>query len=552
MKDLFSALAPGSREWSLAESVDFQRLPAHIAVIMDGNGRWAKRRGLPRAAGHRAGVEAVRTAVDTCARLGLEALTLYAFSTENWKRPRAEVDMLWRLLRIYLRKELPEIVRNNIQFTCIGRTAALPPRVRAELESAVESTAANSGMRLNVAINYSGRAEIVDAVNALLDDARLEGRLERLRIGEETLASRLYTAGLPDPDLLIRTSGEMRISNFLLWQIAYSEIYVTATLWPDFRRTDLFEAILDYQKRDRRFGGLGESRERDPLAARRRKRSGPSPPRARVNRARSRVAQPAMKRVLTSLVLAPIFVYVTLWAPTPVFLAVVAIVAVLCFHEYAGLVSNHGLRPPGIFGYAAGLLVLFLPRPDWLLLVLIALLALALALASRDLADALPFAAALLLGVLYVFGCLRGAIALRGLPRSGPFWLLFALSVNWAGDIAAFYVGRAIGRHKLAPAVSPAKTWEGAAASTLLSLLYAYFYFSYLLKEVPLAWVFAIAAAGNIAGQIGDLCESAIKRGAGVKDSGSMLPGHGGWLDRIDSSLFALPVIYYISSLFAR
>ncbi len=262
MNDLFSALIPGSREWSLAESIDPRRLPAHIAVIMDGNGRWAKRRSLPRAAGHRAGVEAVRTTVDACARLGVGALTLYAFSTENWKRPRAEVDMLWRLLRIYLRKELPEIVRNNIQFTCMGRIEALPVQVRAELESAVESTSKNRGMRLNVAINYSGRAEIVDAVNAIVEDARLQGRLADLRIDEDALASRLYTAGLSDPDLLIRTSGEMRISNFLLWQIAYSEIYITATLWPDFRRTDLFQAILDYQKRDRRFGGLGESRER--------------------------------------------------------------------------------------------------------------------------------------------------------------------------------------------------------------------------------------------------------------------------------------------------
>ncbi len=262
MNDLFSALTPGSREWSLAESIDPRRLPAHIAVIMDGNGRWAKRRSLPRAAGHRAGVEAVRTTVDACARLGVGALTLYAFSTENWKRPRAEVDMLWRLLRIYLRKELPDIVRNNIQFTCMGRIEALPAQVRAELESAVESTSKNRGMRLNVAINYSGRAEIVDAVNAIVEDARLQGRLADLRIDEEALAARLYTAGLSDPDLLIRTSGEMRISNFLLWQIAYSEIYITGTLWPDFRRTDLFQAILDYQKRDRRFGGLGESRER--------------------------------------------------------------------------------------------------------------------------------------------------------------------------------------------------------------------------------------------------------------------------------------------------
>jgi undecaprenyl diphosphate synthase len=256
MKDLIEALKPGSKDWQLAQAIDPDRLPSHIAIIMDGNGRWARRRNLPRVAGHKAGVEPVRIAVETCSRLGIQVLTLYAFSVENWKRPRAEVDTLWRLLRLYLRRELPEIMRNGIRFTCMGRLDGLPPQVRLELEAAVEATAQNSGMRLNVAINYSGRAELVDALNAIVQDARLEGRLRDLRIDEQSIASRLYTAGLPDPDLLIRTSGEMRISNFLLWQIAYAELYVTDTLWPDFRRADLLHAILDYQKRDRRFGGL--------------------------------------------------------------------------------------------------------------------------------------------------------------------------------------------------------------------------------------------------------------------------------------------------------
>jgi undecaprenyl diphosphate synthase len=262
MKDLIEALKPGSKDWLLAEAVDPDRLPSHIAIIMDGNGRWARRRNLPRVAGHKAGVEPVRIAVETCTRLGIQALTLYAFSVENWKRPRAEVDTLWRLLRLYLRRELPEIMRNGIRFTCMGRLDGLPPQVRSELEAAVEATAQNTGMRLNVAINYSGRAELVDALNAIIEDARLEGRLRDLHIDEQSIASRLYTAGMPDPDLLIRTSGEMRISNFLLWQIAYAELYVTDTLWPDFRRADLLHAILDYQKRDRRFGGLSLDGER--------------------------------------------------------------------------------------------------------------------------------------------------------------------------------------------------------------------------------------------------------------------------------------------------
>jgi undecaprenyl diphosphate synthase len=256
MKDLFEVLKPGSKDWTLAKTIDAGRLPAHIAVIMDGNGRWARRRGLPRAAGHKAGMESVRTIVETCSQLGVGALTLYAFSAENWKRPRTEVDMLWRLLQVYLRRELPEILRNGVRLTCMGRWEGLPSQVRDELQTAIDATARNQGMQLNVALNYSGRAELVDAVNAILDNARAEGRLQNLEIDERSIAARLYTAGMHDPDLLIRTSGEMRISNFLLWQIAYAELYVTDTLWPDFRRTDLLHAILEYQKRDRRFGGL--------------------------------------------------------------------------------------------------------------------------------------------------------------------------------------------------------------------------------------------------------------------------------------------------------
>ena len=255
MKALFDVLAPEEPDYALASAIDPDRLPAHIAIIMDGNGRWAKRRSLPRVAGHKAGIEPVRITVETCARLGLRALTLYAFSVENWKRPRAEVETLWRLLRLYLRAELPDMARNDIRFTAIGRIEALPDFVRAELEETVRATAGNRGLQLNLAINYGGRAELVDAVKALIEDSRRRD----VTIDEDAIAARLYTAGTPDPDLLIRTSGEMRVSNFLLWQIAYSELYVTDTLWPDFKRTDLLKAILDYQKRDRRFGGLGDA-----------------------------------------------------------------------------------------------------------------------------------------------------------------------------------------------------------------------------------------------------------------------------------------------------
>jgi undecaprenyl diphosphate synthase len=256
MNALLETLGPADPDRVLAQSLDAGRLPGHVAVIMDGNGRWARQRHLPRAAGHKAGVEPVRVTVETCARLGIRHLTLYAFSVENWKRPRGEVDTLWRLLRIYLRRELPNLMRNRVRLVAIGRIDALPKPALRELLDAVEATAANRGLQVNLAINYSGRAELADAFNALLQRARANGGLDGLNVTENDIASHLYTAGLPDPDLLIRTSGEMRISNFLLWQIAYAELYVTPTLWPDFTRGDLLRALLEYQSRDRRFGGL--------------------------------------------------------------------------------------------------------------------------------------------------------------------------------------------------------------------------------------------------------------------------------------------------------
>jgi undecaprenyl diphosphate synthase len=254
-------LKPANREEAeLLEKIDVKRLPRHIAVIMDGNGRWAGRRHLPRVAGHRAGVKRAREVIEACAKLKVPSLTLYAFSLENWRRPQTEVDFLMRLLREYLKRELPAIHKNNIRLLMIGRAAQLPKDVQKDVQEAMRLTGRNTGMTLAVALNYGGRAELVDAFNALLEHVRLNG-LTAFRADEQTISDHLYTAGLPDPDLLIRTSGEMRVSNFLLWQIAYAEIYVTETLWPDFTRVRLLEAIIDYQKRERRYGGLGETRE---------------------------------------------------------------------------------------------------------------------------------------------------------------------------------------------------------------------------------------------------------------------------------------------------
>lgn len=255
MIDTFEGLVErGSPEEFLLRQIDPGRLPRHIAVIMDGNGRWANRRNKPRVSGHRAGATSVRETVETSARLGIRHLTLYAFSTENWKRPRLEVDTLMRLLREYLGKELETLVRNRIRFRAMGRRDELSPGVRRDIERAERETAHHDGMILTVALNYSGRSEIVDACRRIASEIVASGG-DPSRISEADVERSLYEPGLPDPDLLIRTSGEMRVSNFMLWQIAYTEIHVTETLWPDFRRAHLFEAIVEYQKRERRYGG---------------------------------------------------------------------------------------------------------------------------------------------------------------------------------------------------------------------------------------------------------------------------------------------------------
>jgi undecaprenyl diphosphate synthase len=251
LEQLLEWIPAGGPEEALARQVEFDRLPRHVAIIMDGNGRWAGERHLPRVEGHRAGVDAVRDAVETSARLGLEVLTLYAFSVENWKRPAAEVSTLMALLKRYLGLELSTLLRNNIRFNVIGRAEALSPDVRTELLDAERKTAKNTGMLFNIALNYGGRTEIIDAARRAI-----ESGIKPEELDEDRFASFMYTAGQPDPDLLIRTSGEMRVSNFLLWQIAYAEIWVTDTLWPDFRCRHLLEGVVAYQKRDRRFGGI--------------------------------------------------------------------------------------------------------------------------------------------------------------------------------------------------------------------------------------------------------------------------------------------------------
>jgi len=250
-----------------------------------------------------------------------------------------------------------------------------------------------------------------------------------------------------------------------------------------------------------------------------------------------------MKRVLTALLLFPVITYVVLWAPQWAVWGVTSLVAVLCYYEFAAIAAAYGIGKLGPLGYAVGLLIMAVPEKIGWFVTGAAPIALSVALRADDLRKGVARAAFTLLGVVYIFGCWQFALLLRARNR---YWLMFALVLNWIGDIGAYYVGRAIGRHKLAPVVSPGKSWEGSAASLAASLLFGYFFLAWALPEIPAATRLALAAGGNVAGQFGDLCESALKRGAGVKDSGTSLPGHGGMLDRVDSTLFTLPLIYWI------
>jgi undecaprenyl diphosphate synthase len=253
-------IAPAGLSHKQAElfaKLDPERLPQHIAVIMDGNGRWAQRRHLPRIAGHRQGVQAVRDIIKLVSRIHLRAITLYAFSVDNWKRPKSETSFLMALLRSFLKKEVPVMNEFNVRLRYIGRIHELPPEVQERMAWAEEQTAKNTGTIMTLALNYGARAELIDAFRSIVDSAVKNGGLADLKIDEEMVSRHMYAADLPDPDLVIRTSGEMRLSNFLLWQLAYTEIYVTPTLWPDFDGVHLLEALADFQKRERRYGNVG-------------------------------------------------------------------------------------------------------------------------------------------------------------------------------------------------------------------------------------------------------------------------------------------------------
>ncbi|MDD5773794.1 MAG: isoprenyl transferase [bacterium] len=248
------------KEEDLLKLINPEKMPRHIAIIMDGNGRWAKQQGLLRVMGHKAGIEAIKDIITMCSDIGIQALTLYAFSVENWHRPKIEINSLMKLLKIFLRNEINELQRKNVKVMAIGRIQELPLFAQQEIYNAIDKTKNNTGLILNLALNYSGRVDILEAVRKIIEKYESSG-LNLKEFDEESFSSFLYTSGLPEPDLLIRTSGEYRLSNFMLWQLAYTELWITDILWPDFRKIHLLKAILDYQKRKRRFGKIHEGEE---------------------------------------------------------------------------------------------------------------------------------------------------------------------------------------------------------------------------------------------------------------------------------------------------
>ncbi|MHC4109317.1 MAG: polyprenyl diphosphate synthase [Planctomycetota bacterium] len=448
-------------------------VPRHVAIIMDGNGRWAQERGLPRREGHRAGMKAVREVVEGCIEVGIEVLTLYAFSQENWRRPRHEIAFLMSLLQRYARSEVEDLVANGVEVHVVGEVVRLDAPERKAIDRIIDATRGGKNLQLVLAISYGSRNEIVHAARRLAE--RVEaGELKPDDIDEAGLAAELYTSPWPDPDLMIRTSGEYRISNFMLWQLAYTELYSTPVLWPDFIWLAAFLAALAALAAWE-FGVMYRAH-----------------------------GQPA----------APVVAAAT----------------------SAALVGLAAAFQPGdfvIWAAAGGLLlatILMLRTPPE---------------AGPGLTSVISmFAAA------YTGGLLSFAIWLRGtgVGWEGTAVVFLPVAITWLGDTAAYFVGKAVGRHKLAPLISPKKTWEGAVAGFIATTGGAAAYVQLTRPfadwSMSLPVVLGLGAAVAVAGQTGDLFESRFKRDCGVKDSSNIVPGHGGVLDRLDSLLFAFPVAF--------
>ena len=485
-------------------------IPTHVAVIMDGNGRWAKRRGRLRIFGHLAGRKSVREAVIGCRELGVKYLTLYTFSVENWQRPPTEVSALMRILKQTLKEQRQEMRDNGICLETIGRVEDLPRSAQNVLRETQEFLAGGKDMTLVLALSYGGRDEIARAARELAREVG-EGRRAADSIDEAAVRNKLYTASIPDPDLVIRTSGEVRVSNFMLWQAAYSEIWVTDVLWPDFRKEHLFAAIRGYQHRER--------------------------------------------RIASALVLGPVAVWSVVeggWFFT-VFLGAALL---LGLHELFRLGRSADIPVPRYSGlFLASVLVVLAAlhngRYSGLALIVASLWIVAQSFRrppGRGLYG-LTFA---VFGVAYVVGLGIHMLWLRELPH-GDRLLLLALLGTWAADAGAFFAGITWGKRPLAPAISPNKTVEGFVGGLILTVAVTVAAGHLLLPQVfSIGPAVILGVLIGVVAPIGDLLESFIKRSLGAKDTARLIPGHGGVLDRIDSLLFTVPITFYAVRLFTR
>ena len=498
--------------------------PAHVAIIMDGNGRWAKARGLPRTAGHRRGVETLRQVVRDAGDLGVRCLTLYSFSSENWKRPREEVHDLLGLLRHFVRKDLAELHANNVRVRIIGARDNVPDDILRMMDEAEDRTRVNTGLVVVIAFNYGARDELARAARRLARDVA-EGRLAPADIGEAHLDARLDTHGLPPLDLVIRTGGEHRLSNFLLWQAAYAELVFLPVLWPDFcpcgPRGRLVELCRAHPALWRADGGRGVS-------------EAPASANAKPALARPDRRAELRNRVLAAIVLAPAALLVA-WVGGIVFDLLMAAAAVIVLLEWRRIVGETRWAVRSLASLGAVLAsgaTLILAGPGWATLVLLvsAGLASSFAIARR----VRPWLA---LGAAYAGAMAISLSAVRGEDGEGFLALVWLLLLVWSADSCAYFVGRAIGGPKLWPRVSPSKTWSGAfgglAGAVVVGL-------AVMALSVAGPWPFVLVT-GLVAlvSMGGDLLESSIKRRFKVKDAGRLIPGHGGLMDRVDSLVAA-------------
>ena len=507
--------------------IDYNNLPKHIAIIMDGNRRWAKQRGQEAKLGHKKGAETLEKLAHFANRIGIKYLTVYAFSTENWKRTEEEISALMFLLERYLEDFTKRADMDNIKVNVIGDITRLNEKLQNKIKEIISKTETNTGLTINIAFNYGGRAEIVNTTK-IIANAVKNGEIDIEDITEETISNNLYTQGQPDPDLLIRTGGEIRTSNFLPWQIVYSEFYFTDKYWPDFGEEELIEAIKVYQTRNRRFGA-------DKATV----------------KAEEKVEGEIIvnvKRWVSGLLGFPLIAALLIFGNVYVVDIALAIFAIIALNEYFNCFKGKAKTIVEI-GYLSTLLIagMHVLKPEvWIIALPVILLLLFLKVVLTKMQVTVNDLAITLLGIIYIVG-LIAFIALINGQDNGKLYIWYILFASWGTDIFAYIIGKKFGKHKFS-AISPKKTIEGCFAgiigSVVMILIYTIVINNVYSLNISYIYITIVAIILSIIGQIGDLSASTIKRFVGIKDFSNLIPGHGGIIDRIDSVMFIAPFVY--------